>query len=439
MKKILVVLLVLLLAGGLFAQDGEKSEDKLAFKYGGMMYIYNTRQRTTDGGDPLAYWNTRFRQYFSVGNKNIEAMVKLEMDPVWGAGEGTGNVNLEADMKGELQIKNAYLKFTMPCMPLTVKAGIQYIATPGRFMFANDVGGITLTYKTSGICINGIYGKLGEFGSSDARDDAAIYGLSAGLGDKSMKITPGVYYLYKGSGVDTGDIAEVGLSGDSNFHGVLVRNAIIPQVNFSMKSDSLSLCATAAYGFGKIKDAATLDAKGLGIDVKLSYTINKSMKIGFVGNYLSGDDSGSTDSFDSFAQFMPGYIAADTAAGGWVERGVRLTGASLFLQGGLTATPAENIGKYSVWSYGLMMAGINFTFETGKLKVKACGVWLNAAEDYSAGNKSYGVEADFFVEYEVFKNLKLQAEANYFIPSSDYQGSLPDVCTFYAVGTTFKW
>ena len=446
-KKLVVVLMALLfVTGGLVAQE-EGLVDKLSFKYGGMLYIYNTRQRTVDGGDPNAFWETRLRQYLSVGNKNIEVMVKLEMDPTWGYAAGatsTDNVNLEADMKGELQIKNAYLRFTSPSMPLTVKAGVLFHMSPGMLVFANDFGGITLNYKTDSMELNGMYGKMSEDSDLLGTDDAEIFGVSASLGSKSFKLTPALYYIYTGATVDTGNLdIGAGLNNESNYHGVFARTSFIPQVNLMMKLGNFNLCATVAYGFGTIKDLGPtdIDASGLGVDIKAKYAINKDIKVGFMFNYLTGDEDGATGGLENFAQFMPGYIA-----GGSIERGVRLTAASLFLQGGLTAHPNENIGKKDVYLYGLFLFGFNADITVGKMSFSTSFAILNSAVNHAGGSKSYGMELDLFLNYEIYKNLFLQIEASFFKPSDDYKANntfvgapMPDLCSFWAVGTSFKW
>jgi len=431
MKRVLVVLFVLMLTDGLFAQDGEKTpEDTFKFKYNGMLYIYHTRLRSIDGGDPMAFWYTRVRQYLSVGNKRLGTMVKFEIDPTWGSGPKSNNVRVGADLKAELQIKNAYLWFKMPDMPLKVKAGIHFHKSPGSFMFADDVGAVSLNYSSGSVDINAIYCKMGEFANADSMDDASMAGVSATLKMGSLSLTPALYYYYVGPGVSAGDVSGIY---SNTYYGIQTRNAFIPQLGLTMKYGGARLSAVVAYGFGKIKDNGDRDASGLGVDLKLKYSLNSGIKVGLMANYLSGDDAVGTGDDSNFAQFMPGLIKG---------RGVRLTGTSLFLQGGLTAQIEEALGAKSIYKHGLLMIGLNSTLQFGKLTVKAAAAWLNAAEEYSSGNRGYGIELDVIVEYTLYKNLKLQLEASYFKPIDAYQSStsgLPDVCSFYALGTRFKW
>ena len=88
----------------------------------------------------------RARMYFDyISSKDLKMVLGFEMDQDWGA---AGSNLFGYDQKGAIEIKHAYLDFTIPETVVNIKAGLQPVALPGVFgspIFDEDAHALVVT------------------------------------------------------------------------------------------------------------------------------------------------------------------------------------------------------------------------------------------------------------------------------------------------------
>jgi hypothetical protein len=142
--------LVALVAALLFSVVSSASATELKVRghfdvYG--MWSANLNDFDSNEGDADNYFtNQRMRTYFDyVANENLKAVLGLEIDNTWGDGTAA---DWGTDGKGNIEVKHAYLDFTIPDTTVNVKAGLQYVALPGIFgnpVFDEDAAALVVS------------------------------------------------------------------------------------------------------------------------------------------------------------------------------------------------------------------------------------------------------------------------------------------------------
>ncbi len=81
------------------------------------MWSTNLKDHSSEVSDADNYMTTqRMRTYFDyVASENLKAVLGLEIDNVWGDNDEDGNVGGDwgTDGKGNIEVKHAYLDFTL--------------------------------------------------------------------------------------------------------------------------------------------------------------------------------------------------------------------------------------------------------------------------------------------------------------------------------------
>ena len=90
------------------------------------MWSANLMDHNSDVSDSDNYFTTqRMRTYFDyLANENLKAVLGLEIDNV--GGDNTDNIGGDwgTDGKGNIEVKHAYLNFTLPDTTVNVQAGL---------------------------------------------------------------------------------------------------------------------------------------------------------------------------------------------------------------------------------------------------------------------------------------------------------------------------
>lgn len=109
------------------------------------LWSKNLADFDSDKVDGDNYMTTqRVRTYFDfVSSENLKAVLGLEMDADWGNGADWGT-----DVKNLIEVKHAYLAFTLPDTAVSITAGLQPVALPGVFgnpIFNDDAAAIVVS------------------------------------------------------------------------------------------------------------------------------------------------------------------------------------------------------------------------------------------------------------------------------------------------------
>lgn len=134
-------------------------------------------------------------------NENLSGTLGIEIDSSrWGDnGTGSGNAGKWGTDQVAVKVKNAFIDFKVPQVPVWLRAGIQNFQVRRNIFFIADGAGVSARIAFQAdpvtVSIRPFWGKIYEgFDHTDA-DDQDIYGidLNFAIGD----IKPGVFFCYQ--------------------------------------------------------------------------------------------------------------------------------------------------------------------------------------------------------------------------------------------------
>jgi hypothetical protein len=255
--------------------------------------------------------DTRTRLYYTaVLNENLSLVNKFEFDAVWGSGP-LGDYGADGVV---FEIKQSYALFNWG--PTRWAVGIHDSLIARGFIFADEMSGLTVSYRTDTMNLVGEWIKGFEGGTGkDANDfDVDTYGLNPVFTfGEGFSLNPFVYYMMSDDSL-LGTLA--GPTGTSTF-GYNLFNAADPTflpedwgvywvgANADFTLGSASLWATAIYQGGEVENNSTLNPGGQDLDVS-AYLLafGASMPLGPVGLHgqffwASGDEK-ADDELEAF-------------------------------------------------------------------------------------------------------------------------------------------
>ena len=221
--------LVALVAALLFGVASSASATELKVRgnidvYG--MWSSNLVDYNSDASDGDNYMTTqRMRTYFDyVANENLKAVLGLEMDNVWG--DNTDNIGGDwgTDGKGNIEVRHAYLDFTVPDTTVNVQAGLQYVALPSVFgnpVFDDEAAAITVSAQINdmfGVAVGYSRGVDLDYNTQSAagidNDDTDMAFLAVPVTLDGFSVTPYFAYGWMGKNTDAATATTIGLLED---------------------------------------------------------------------------------------------------------------------------------------------------------------------------------------------------------------------------------
>ena len=310
------------------------------FKASGMMqfttyvlgnYTFNNSAPLADKNKPFnsRFMDMRWRQDISSEiTRDLKAVLKLEMDSTnWGdTGDGRNNIGkINADRAG-LEIRNAYMDWNTPYVPVNLKVGVYGNYYRPHFFMYTDAIGVNATYKLDPVTINPFYFR-GYSGVYDKTDSNDYYGLVLDYTGKVHKFGAYALYVYEGDFDAAARAGSAGLPGypypgrytpfDVTRYGDFYWAGVYTDGGYG----NLLYRFDALMDWGKLKDRTTPSSKdvdylGWAAYGKVWLDFN-SYQVGLVGMYSSGDDVKDTTKVsgfrlppgsESYALFMEGLI-----------------------------------------------------------------------------------------------------------------------------------
>ena len=404
------------------------------------MWSANLIDHNSDFADGDNYFTTqRMRTYFDyVANENLKAVLGLEIDNVWG--DNTDNIGGDwgTDGKGNIEVKHAYLNFTLPDTTANVQAGLQYVALPSVFghpVFDDDAAAITVSAQINdvfGLAVGytrGVDGDYNTEGTPDVgdKDDVDMAFIAAPVALDGLTIAP--YFAYAWAGANAGlEATTLGIpvNDDATFM-VLGANAELTMF------DPLTFAADLIYGQGET-DNGDIETEGWYAALAASYKFDVLTATLF-STYATGfSDDGLDD-----------QTVLPTLAEGW--------GLSPYI-GGVRAfsttydsfaTDTLKVGSdgTGLWTVGLVLDNISFV---EKLSHKLVLAYAQGTSDEDSPAKfteeDSGFEAYLVNKYMIYENLAAINELGYFSGSSekleddDYD---LDASYFATIGLAYKF
>jgi len=235
----------------------------------------------------------RFRFYLQYGDpKTVRAVIGFEADSSdWGESKNTDAATISSGGKMgvyradqvQLEIKHAFLDFTIPGTPLTLTAGIQPYAYGGRLFMNNDAPGLTLTAAFAPHKIQAFWWREND----TARNTYQVndtYGVAWDMSQKLFNI-----YAY---GAYKNDLQSATYADHPYWIGV----------GGGFRPGNFDISAQVVYN-GGTKDYVTgtdKDYKAWAAEAAVKYRIGPGMFVGLEGFYSTGNDADKTDEINLY-------------------------------------------------------------------------------------------------------------------------------------------
>ena len=398
------------------------------------MWSANLRDFNSDVGDPDNYVTTqRMRTYFDfVTSEDLKAVLGLEIDNIWGSGEAA---DWGTDGTQSIEVKHAYLDFTVPDTQIKVTAGLQYVALPSVFghpVFDDDAAALVVSGKISdnaGIAVGYSRGVDGEdnyapAGKYDGKDDVDMAFIAVPISVEGFSIAP--YFAYAWAGANAGFDAttlELPVTDDATF---LVVGANAKLTMF----DPLTFAADLIYGEGET-DNGDLETAGWYAALAASYKFDFATATLFTTYGTGFDDKGLDD-----------QTVLPTLAEGWglspYIGGVRAF--STTHDSFATDTIAVGSDGTGLWTVGLVLDDISIL---DKLSHKLVLAYAEGTSDKDSAatftEEDSGFEVYLINQYMIYENLAAINELGYFAPDFNESGRADDASYFTTIGLSYKF
>lgn len=427
--------LVALLAALCFGVAFSASATELKVK--GNIDVYgiwsaNLRDFDSDRPDGDNYATTqRMRTYFTfLAHENLKAVLGLEMDHIWGQAsgiDGTKGAQWGTDGRGAIEIKHAYLDFTLPDTAINVKAGLQAVALPSVFghpVFDDDAAALVVSAPINDMVGVAVGYTRGEDKSDNFRaagiadkDDLDMAFVAVPVTLDGFGVTP--YFAYARAGENTDFAMPLGDDVKAWFVGANAEISVL---------DPLTFAADLIYGEGRT-DNKNFKTRGWYAALKASYKLDM-MTASLFGTYSTGYKDRSDKQ-----RFLP------TLAEGW-DLTPYIGGGRAFNTGYdsfFTDTVGVGSDGIGLWTVGLDLDDITFV---DNLSHRLMVVYAQGTSSKNAGvdfdKKDNAWEVYVTNKYMIYENLAAINELGFFAPNlKDVKGEDPSY--FGTIGFQYKF
>lgn len=403
------------------------------------MWSANLMDHNSDVPDGDNYFTTqRMRTYFDyVANENLKAVLGLEIDNVWG--DNTDNIGGDwgTDGKGNIEVKHAYLNFTLPDTTVNVQAGLQYVALPSVFgnpVFDDDAAAITVSAQINdmfGLAVGytrGVDGDYNTEGSPEVggKDDVDMAFIAAPVKLEGLEVTP--YFAYALLGQNTLHLDSLMATDDASAW-ILGANAQLSMFK------PLTFAADFIYGQADFEyENYDIDSNGWYAALAASYEFDVLTATLF-STYATGFSDTSDDDLGVLPVLAEGWGLSPYIGG---VRAFSTTYDSF-------ATDALGVGSdgTGLWTVGLVLDNISFV---DKLSHKLVLAYAKGTSDEDSvalfTEEDSGFEAYLVNKYMIYENLAAINELGYFSGSSEKLEDADydlDASYFATIGFAYKF
>jgi len=416
----------------------------------------NLMDLNNDKSDPDNYATSqRLRTYFTFeANKNLKAILGLEINDLWG--DSANGAGFGTDGTNTMRVKHAYLDFTIPDTVVNVKAGLQVVALPSVFgnpVFdddaaalvisapINDMFGITVGYSRGGDSITNY-----DTTESVTNDNIDMFFVAAPITLNGFAVTPYAAYASIGDAISAPAQAlsvrsavQTKLAADGADIWVLGANAKLTMF------DPLTFAADIIYGEA---NSDNYDTKGWYGALAGSYKFD-FMTATLFGTYATGADK-DTDK-DNYLPTLAETWYITPNIGGYRAF---TTNYSNTIRGFASSRNVLNEGYdgTGIWTAGVKLDKISFMDKLSHsltlLYAHGTSDEINNGIGSSASKfdkKDSACEAYLVNTYQIFENLALINELDYFAPHTNWKSSssaaksFPDSSYFATIGLQYKF
>ncbi len=372
--------------------------------FGGYWRTRAVHQENFIGNDDLAdsgvtRVDTRTRLYYTaILNDNLKLVNKFEFDAVWGD-DDLGDFGADGKV---FEIKESYVDANIG--PIRAKIGIHDVLYARGFIYADEVSGVTLSFKAGDVLIPFTWMKGNEGGTNNNSDDVDFFGLYPvfNFGD-ALTLNPFIIYGYLSDDGGTAEFSTLGQNGFPTFAGDGV-SVVWVGANVDATLGSFNLWFTGIYQGG------TVDSDTAGVDDfdVAAYLVagGASVPLGPASLhgqafYASGDDDGTDDDLEAFFGIGGG-------GAGWAYYWSEIMGLGIF-------DNQSSVGHGNADVSNIVAVNIGATIKPmEKLSLTGDIWWAALVEDnLVTGEDELGVEVDLKATYQLIEGLNLDVVGAY--------------------------
>lgn len=400
MKKTAIIVFLL---GLISAASAQEAKNDIPLKVGVNGIIYSTvykgvyKPETADtNGD---YTAARIKPFLNFTDGNIEAMLKVEYDAVFGKSTAADDTNEEGTGPGEdregLEVTQAYLKTKVDGVEgLTLTGGIANFDFP--LVWEDDAPLANIFYSNEDLNFGLYYVKPSEGDRNKSKDDSQIYIADLTLKYDQSSLRP-VFFAYQCS-----EEPEFGQFRDST--------GFIYGLSFKLAIEGFGLDLAGAYIDGKDK-VNDIQYSAFAFDFAPYIKMNNIKGTGFF-TMVSGDDNSTNSTNESFLSAT--IDGTDSGINNW--RLYIIEDAGSFT----TYSDVVDAGKYSNTS-GYIAAGLSVEAEFGPILMKLMGAYAKVLEVQSGRGDELGWEADLNLSYALTRTSTFYIEGAFLLTGDFYE------------------
>ncbi|MGE4551636.1 MAG: outer membrane homotrimeric porin [Desulfovibrionaceae bacterium] len=307
----------------------------------------------------------RVRTYFQfIANENLKGVFGIEIGT---ANWGGAAMPLGADQTGIIEVKHAYVDFTLPNTQVNIKAGLLPLALPGGYagspILDDDVAAaVVSTPLFDHVGLLAGWARPAQTADSTSAQDSNLDLLFAAVPVTfdGVAVTPYVGYAYSGNDYLINNVAANGYGG--------LPAGLVSQNATQTKADDVSVWWGGAafdvslldpfgikghFVYGDEDGDENLNRSGWEFDIALSYTGLDFMTPEVYFIYTSGEDGNASEG-DGDSERLPTVSSGMGVGNFW-------TGGGMFNDGRdcITQTNAQDVAT-GYWAVGLNLKDISF-------------------------------------------------------------------------------
>ncbi len=402
MKKTVILIFLL---GFISAASAQEIKNEIPLKVGvnGIIYstvyegVYKPETKDTNGD----YTAARIKPFLTFTDGNIEAMLKVEYDAVFGKSTAADDTDEDAtgpgDDREDLEVTQAYLKTRVDGVEgLTLTGGIANFDFP--LVWEDDAPLANIAFSNENLILAAYYVKPSEGDRNKSKDDSQIYIADITLKSDKTSLRP-VFFAYQCE-----EEAELGQFRDSVGY--------IYGLSFKLDIEGFGMDLAGAYVDGKDK-LNDMEYSAWAVDFAPFIKMNNIKGTGFV-TLVSGDDDSTNSTNESFLSAT--IDGTGSGVNNW--RLYIIEDAGSFT----TYSDVVDAGKYSNTS-GYAAFGLSIESEFGPLTVRILGAYAQALETESHRDKELGWEADLNISYALTRSSTFYVEGAFLSTGDYYEGA----------------
>ena len=435
------------------------------FSFGGFMrFRFITGQPgtyfaspTVSGGfdeadSSVTFMEYRIRQFFNLKvNDHVTVNTKLEWNSFFGQQGGlvTANGDLQIPSETELRIKNAFVQFDMPGVPVTFTVGQQDFSTPKAIISVEDYTGVKAAVRAFGGEHVLFWARPQDARFETVADDGDWFGFVPSFDIGGFEVSPHISYLITHGATARLQDAEIWFFG-VDASGKVGPVAFTADLIFQTGEFGTAGLANTSATPGPAGAAGTVPCTGTGTNLEcdvFSYIVDASASLALGPGtltakvlYSPGDDNPNDSDMDAWFN----AISTDLGWSPLFHDGTSISNFAGSFSPGLIGT--DPVTGQATTGGGCICFGLEYALSPFKdLTVTPNVYYLMAAEDVNVAGGTpddfYGIEAGVQANWRLWDSVVLLAQFDYLFAGDVFEdaGGNSDDTWRVVIGPSISW